>query len=146
MLSPSTVFEWANTAALAAWLLLIIIPNLSVTRWLVRSGIVSLVLAVFYAIYLFSNFDPAGFEAFNSLEGIMSLNNKPELALAGWIHYLVFDLFVGIWEVGNARKLGIPHWLIIPALIFTFMLGPVGLMLYFLTRSLYLKRWISEPV
>lgn len=146
MLSPDTVFEWANTAALLAWLLLMIAPGFVLTRWLVRSGLTCLLLALLYATYLFSNFDPSGFEAFSTLEGIMSLNSLPELALAGWVHYLVFDLFVGLWEVSNARKLGLPHWLIIPALLFTFMLGPVGLVLYFITRSVYLKRWVAESV
>ena len=141
-MNPSTVFEIANTVALLAWLLLIIAPNFAGTRWIVRSGLVCISFALVYAWFLFGNFalDIEGFEAFSTLEGIMSLNGEPALALAGWLHYLAFDLVVGIWETGDARKQGLPHWLIIPALIFTFMLGPVGLLLYFITRAIYLRK------
>ena len=50
MLSPATVFEWANTAALVAWLLLIIAPGVVLTRWMVRSGLTCLLLGLLYAI------------------------------------------------------------------------------------------------
>jgi len=147
-MSPNEVFQWANTAALVAWLLLIIIPNKKITIWLVRSGLTCLLLAVLYIIYLFGNLDTDGnmAEAFSTLEGIMSLNSNAALALAGWIHYLAFDMLVGIWEVSNARKLGLPHWVIVPALIFTFMLGPFGLLLYFVIRSIYLKKVSLEAI
>ena len=143
-MSPSTIFEIANTTALLAWLLLIIVPNFAGTKWVVRSGVVSLCFALAYAWFLLGNFslDMEGFEAFSTLEGIMALNGAPELALAGWLHYLAFDLMIGIWEVGNAQKHGLPHWLIIPALFFTFMLGPTGLLLYFITRSIYLRKLV----
>ena len=55
--------------------------------------------------------------------------------LAGWVHYLVFDLFVGSWEVSDARRLGIPHLFVVPCLILTFLLGPCGLLLYLAVRS-----------
>ena len=58
----------------------------------------------------------------------------PQAVLAGWIHYLVFDLFVGAWEVRDAKRLGISHWFILPCLFFTLMLGPIGLLLYFILR------------
>ncbi len=51
--------------------------------------------------------------------------------LAGWIHYLAFDLFVGSWEVSDARANGIHHLLVVPCLLATFMAGPIGLALYF---------------
>jgi hypothetical protein len=57
------------------------------------------------------------------------------LLLAGWIHYLAFDLFIGSWQVRDAAKQGISHWLVIPCLALTFMFGPIGLLLYFLLRG-----------
>jgi len=54
--------------------------------------------------------------------------------LAGWIHYLCFDLFIGSWQVRDAAARGISHWLVVPCLFFTFMFGPVGLLLYFVLR------------
>jgi hypothetical protein len=58
----------------------------------------------------------------------------PHIVVAGWIHYLIFDLFVGAWETRDAQRRGIPHLLVIPCLIVTLMIGPVGLLLYVLVR------------
>ncbi len=55
--------------------------------------------------------------------------------LAGWIHYLCFDLFIGSWQVRDAAANNISHWLVIPCLFLTFMFGPVGLLLYFALRT-----------
>jgi hypothetical protein len=54
--------------------------------------------------------------------------------VAGWIHYLIFDLFVGAWEARDARRRGVPHLLLVPCLLFTLMIGPVGLLLYVVVR------------
>ena len=55
---------------------------------------------------------------------------NPWLLLAGWIHYLAFDLLTGVWEVRDAARRGVPHWLVVPCLALTFMLGPAGWLLY----------------
>ena len=57
------------------------------------------------------------------------------LLLAGWVHYLAFDLFVGSWEVEDARARGVSHWLVLPCLLCTFLAGPAGLGLYLLVRA-----------
>ena len=46
------------------------------------------------------------------------------------MHYLAFDLFIGSWEVRDARRHGVPHVLVIPCLLMTFLLGPIGLLAY----------------
>ena len=61
--------------------------------------------------------------------GVMAFFTSPALATAGWVHYLVFDLFIGAWEVRNSRRRGVPHWFVIPCLIVTLMFGPAGLAL-----------------
>ncbi|MGB1139983.1 MAG: abscisic acid-deficient protein Aba4 family protein, partial [Halioglobus sp.] len=69
-----------------------------------------------------------------SLEAVMLLFQSPTAVLGGWIHYLVFDLFVGAWIVRDAKRQGISHWLVVPLLVVTLMAGPAGLMLYLLLR------------
>ena len=59
---------------------------------------------------------------------------KPSIVVAGGIHYLIFDLFVGAWETRDAQRRGISHWLVVPCLLATLMIGPVGLLLYILVR------------
>ena len=69
---------------------------------------------------------------FSSLEGIVTLFKKatPESAAAGWLHYLAFDFWVGTWIIKHSRKRKISHKIIVLPLLFTFMLGPVGVLIY----------------
>jgi hypothetical protein len=76
-----------------------------------------------------------GFGAFGSLAGIRSAFSIDGILLAGWIHYLAFDLFVGSWEVRDAQHVGLSHWLVLPCLFLTLMVGPVGLLVYFALRG-----------
>ena len=68
---------------------------------------------------------------FTSLGAVGELFADPWLLLAGWVHYLAFDLFIGAWEVRDAARARVPHWLVVPCLIATFLVGPMGLLLYF---------------
>jgi hypothetical protein len=65
------------------------------------------------------------------------LFSQPWLLLAGWIHYLAFDLFVGSWEVRDARDRGIPHLAVVPCLTLTFLFGTAGWLLYAMVRAAY---------
>lgn len=76
---------------------------------------------------------------FGSLAGVMKLFTNPWAVLAGWVHYLAFDLFVGAWEVRDAEQHGVSHLLVVPCLFFTFMLGPIGLLMYMGARTLFGK-------
>ena len=72
--------------------------------------------------------------SFFSLPGVMAFFTSPVLATAGWVHYLVFDLFIGAWEVRDSGRRGVPHWVVIPCLIVTLMFGPAGLLCYLALR------------
>ena len=96
-------------------------------------AILPLLLAVLYAGLIAANFGKSQ-GGFGSLAGVAQLFSNPWLLLAGWVHYLAFDLFIGSWEVRDARNRGIAHWMVIPCLALTFFFGPVGLLLYFLLR------------
>lgn len=71
---------------------------------------------------------------FMTLAGVQQLLASQGGATVGWIHYLAFDLFVGLWVARNADKYGFARWLQIPILLFVLMLGPLGLVLYLLLR------------
>lgn len=136
------LFSLANATALAAWLLLAFAPRWKFTRKLVHSGAVPLLLSVAYLILLALFFGKAE-GGFGTLAGVMKLFSSPNVVLAGWIHYLVFDLFVGAWEVNDAQTRGISHWLVVPCLFFTLMFGPVGFLLYHILRF-FLAREVNH--
>jgi hypothetical protein len=131
-----TIFTFCNILVLPGWALLILLPRWKWTLGLISAGLIPFVLALVYA-WLFAgrlSLMPEG-GGFGSLPALMVLFTDPALVTVGWIHYLAFDLFVGCWEVNDSRKQGINHWLVIPCLLLTFLLGPIGLALYFVLRA-----------
>ena len=145
-MTPDQVFQIANLLVLPQWLLMAVAPRWRVTRWLVRSLSIPVLLAVLYALYLFGG-GPVDFGAFGSLEGIKGLfrNGGDGVMLAGWIHYLAFDLVAGSVVLRDAQEREIPHWLIVVPLLFCFMLGPVGLLLYWIIRTVRQPGTVLAP-
>ena len=89
------------------------------------------------AVYLvlIARYMPGSSGGFGSLVEVAQLFSQPGLLLAGWVHYLAFDLFIGAWEVRDAARHRVPHLLVIPCLIMTFLLGPIGLLAYVALRT-----------
>jgi hypothetical protein len=139
MPTPALLFSIANALAMGGWLLLLVAPRWGATRRLVLSGALPLLLAAAYAVVIGAHyFGPhASTGGFSSLADVAALFQDPWALLAGWVHYLCFDLCIGTWEVRDAQRRGVPHALLIPALLLTFLLGPVGLLLYAGLRQLY---------
>jgi hypothetical protein len=135
-MTPETAFTLANALVFPQWLLMIVAPRWWVTQWLVRTLTIPMVLAVMYLAYLFTGTKPLDFMSFSTLQGVMSLLGSGDKgpALAGWVHYLAFDLVAGSWLLRDGQERGIRHWLLIPCLLFCFMLGPTGLLLYGIVR------------
>ena len=71
------------------------------------------------------------------MEDLAALLSRPEIALVAWIHFLAFDLFVGRWVFRDSRERAVPAWLASPVLLVTLLLGPLGLLLYLLLRTLF---------
>jgi hypothetical protein len=101
-------------------------------------AILPLVLAVVYVGLIAARFGGAE-GGFGSLAEVRQLFADPYLLLAGWVHYLAFDLFVGSWQARDAQRLGIPHLLLIPCLVLTFLFGPTGLLAYCVLRAVLKK-------
>jgi hypothetical protein len=132
-----SLFALANSSVLPGWLLLIVAPR---WPWTYRytSLAIPLVLGALYAWLLRNGL---GQGDFNSLAGVMQLFTQPSAAFAGWVHYLIFDLFTGAWETRDGLRLGIPRWLLLPCQLLTFLLGPLGLLLYLALRGGWKKQW-----
>ena len=131
------LFSMAGLLAVSGWLLLVILPKNTSVQLIAGVGI-PLVLSVGYLILIFFHFRGAE-GGFGSLADVATLFQKRELLLAGWIHYLAFDLFIGAWETRDAQRNGLPHLVVIPCLVMTFMLGPIGLLFYFAIRTSKLR-------
>jgi hypothetical protein len=143
-MSADAIFKLCNTIALVSWLILIFATPFWKYTNKFLTGIVITLFCIVYAWLIFTNFHPADFEKFSTLDGVVSLFGNRTVVIGGWVHYLAFDLLTGIWITKNAKQHGINHWLITPALFFTFMLGPIGLLLYLLMRFVKTKKYFAE--
>ena len=134
------LFNFANTFILLFWIPLLFIPQWKITQRMIRFPFVPFLLSFFYLFFLIQ--DGKLVEAdFSSLNGILRLFHtaSPAAVAAAWMHYLAFDYWVACWLLDNAQKSKIPHLLLILPLLCTFMLGPVGVLLYVFIRQIYLK-------
>jgi len=143
-MKPETMFTAANFLAMVGWLLLAILPRWSGTRQVVLSGILPLLLSVAYLVLVVMFFGGAE-GGFGSLPDVMKLFTNEWAVLAGWIHYLAFDMVIGAWEVRDAQERGISHLLVIPCLVLTFLLGPIGFLVYHIIRFFGSKRGEDVP-
>jgi hypothetical protein len=128
------VFSIVNLIALGGWVLLAAFPH---RRWpaeRVSGWLLPAVLAGVYVVIVASSWgrSPGGF---SSLVAVSQLFENPWLLLAGWVHYLAFDLLVGSWIVRDSRERGIKHRWVLPSLLLTFLFGPAGWLSYLGLRA-----------
>ena len=138
-----TIFTGCTYGVLPFWLLLVFAPHWRGTQWLVHSALVPLAGVGWYALGLFTDFTLEG-DALTTLAGVQAALTRPHVAVAAWIHYLIFDLFIGAWQARDAQREGIPHWAVVPCLALTLFAGPIGLALYLGIRLGRRRRWSTR--
>lgn len=133
-----TIERWfvlANALALPGWFALLLAPlHRAAMRRIARA--VGVLLAVGYLtvfVFVIGAVDPP--TPGDGIAAITRFFADPRLALLGWVHYLAFDLWVGAWEVDVAGRERVPHVLVVPALVLTFLLGPIGLLAFLAVRA-----------
>ena len=122
-----------NGSVVPFWLAMILAPRSALTRRLMRSA-TPLFLglgAAYDALLVGGSIERGEMLDFSDPDAVRAALSHPDLFLAGWTHYLAFDLFVGrwIWEDALARGRA-PR----VALLLTFLAGPAGLSLYLFQR------------
>lgn len=131
MLEP--IFSACSALALLGWTSLIFLPRQKQAHF-IAALVIPLAIAVVYLVLIAQYFGRSE-GGFGSLADVALLFSNPAVLLAGWVHYLAFDLFIGAWEVRDAQRHEIPHLFVVPCLVLTFMLGPIGLLCYAALRS-----------
>jgi hypothetical protein len=133
-MSPDSLFQTGNTLALLGWLVLLASPFAPRLADAIGSYAIPLVLSVAYTGLILAFWSGAE-GGFGSLDDVAALFSTRELLLAGWLHYLAFDLFVGAWIVRTARAAAVPFWLVAPCLAGTFLFGPAGYLAFIAIRA-----------
>jgi len=127
------LFQLANLIAIVGWVMLIGFPTWRNTPKGILNGII-MILCFFYYCLVAEWMYHGAKGGFDSLANVMLLFTSERAVLAGWIHYLAFDLFVGLWITLDAQKIGLKRSILIPVQLLIFMFGPMGLGLYILIR------------
>lgn len=143
-----SLFGIANLWALVCWIALIALPRNAILQSAVfyaGAGLLCLAYAVLMALVLGGLVDPAsvdgGSEAsFSTIEGVRGIFMSDGGVTIGWIHYLAFDLFVGIWIAKDADHKGFSRWVQAPILFLTLMAGPAGLLVWLIIREKRARR------
>ncbi|WP_432200856.1 ABA4-like family protein [Erythrobacter sp. W53] len=141
-----TLFSAANIYAAIAWVILILLPR---WEWSMRAllvggaGLLSLAYAFLIIGFWTGGIDigPGNGEEgnFSSVAGVQALFAKDGGLVLGWVHYLAFDLFVGLWIAREADERGVSRFIQAPILLATFLAGPLGLTFWLIARETFAK-------
>jgi hypothetical protein len=133
---PETIFSIADGIILICWILLVVAPRWRGTEITVHSVAIPFVLGAVYAWLLWRVWVGGGLPdlSYSTLHGLAAWYSSPIGISVMWVHYLIFDLFIGAWQVRDAVRRGISHWIVVPCVIVTMVAGPLGLLLYLAMR------------
>jgi hypothetical protein len=143
MFTSAQIFSIANLIAMLCWVALAI--SLFTPRqriWIQRiTGLfVPGLFAIVYLFCIWKGFAATPGGGFGSLTEVRALFANDAALDAGWLHYLAFDLFVGTWIVRQGTSEGIHPVLLFPCLPLTFMLGPIGFLVFLIERAVFSRR------
>lgn len=132
-MSPDLLFQIASMTVLPGWLALALAPLAPRLCDVIASVVIPLLLALAYVGLILAHWSssPGGF---GTLPEVIALLSYPPTAVAGWIHFLAFDLFIGAWITRTARAGSIHHGLVLPCLALTFLFGPAGFLAFSILR------------
>jgi len=132
------MFSLVGILSFIGWSALIFSP-FRLVPLVLTARIISLLLAIIYTCFLVALWGNETKVDFSSLAGVSHGFSDMGNLLTGWIHFLAIDLFIGAWQVERAKKIGIKHVILLPCLILTFLVGPLGMLLFMLIESIKTK-------
>ncbi len=123
------IFNCINVFAFLGWLLLFVAPSWKNTQFIINNGIL-VTLASVYFVFVARGISTFNLLDFSSFDKVKILFSNDYALITGWIHYLIFDLFVGLYIVRKSIEIGISRWIYSLILPFTFLFGPIGFLIF----------------
>ena len=138
------LYFWVNLGVLPFWLTLIFFPNSQISRIFVTSIFPIFILSGAYIFMLYKSYIGSydfvsNFNLYLGISEIRDLFSDQIFLIMFWIHFISINLFTGGWIVKDSQKLFINKFLIVLPLIITYLIGPIGLFVYWLIRIFYAK-------
>ena len=139
------IFMWLNLGVLPFWLILIIFPQSQICRVFTTSIFPIFILSLAYAYLLYLLFNEGydfirNFKLYLGLDAISNLFTYKAFIVLFWLHFLAINLFCGGWIVKDSQMFGMNKFLISIPLIVTYLIGPIGIVIYWIIRIFYAKR------
>ena len=139
-----TLYYWVNFGVLPFWLMLLFFPQSSFCKYFVTSIFPILILSGTYLFILYksylNNFDfENNFNLYFGINETSELFSNKYFLMMFWIHFVSINLFVGGWIVRDSQKFLINKILLIIPLLTTYLVGPLGILIYWLIRIFYAK-------
>ena len=139
------VYLWLNLGVLPFWLVLIIFPKSQICRVFITSIFPIFILSLAYSYLLYIVYlDAYNFlQNFNLYLGLIEISNLFEnrsFLILFWVHFLAMNLFCGGWIVKDSTMFNMNKFLVSLPLITTYLIGPIGIMIYWIIRLFYAKR------
>ena len=139
------VYLWLNLGVLPFWLVLIIFPQSQICRVFITSIFPILILSLaytylLYVIYLDDYDFLQNFKLYLGLGDISTLFEDRSFLILFWVHFLAMNLFCGGWIVKDSTMFNMNKFLVSLPLIVTYLIGPIGITLYWIIRLFYAKR------
>jgi hypothetical protein len=140
-----TIYFWLNLGVLPFWFVLIIFPQSQICRVFSTSIFPILILSLVYAYLLYIVFNNrydflTNFELYLGLNKLSNLFSDNLFLILFWTHFLTINLFCGGWIVKDSQKFGVNKILMTLPLIITYLIGPIGLSVYWFIRIFYAKK------
>jgi len=139
------LYYWVNFGVLPFWLILIFFPQSNLSRYFVTSIFPILLLSgayifMLYKSYLSSYEFLANFDLYLSISNLSNLFSNETFLMLFWIHFVSINLFTGGWIVKDSQKFGINKIILFLPLLITYLIGPLGILVYWIVRIFYAKR------
>ncbi|MBD1164982.1 DUF4281 domain-containing protein [Pelagibacterales bacterium SAG-MED13] len=138
------LYYWVNLGVLPFWLILIFFPQSHICKYFVTSIFPIFILSatyifIFYKSYLNSYDFLNNFDLYLGIENVSDLFTNKSFLMMFWIHFISINLFIGSWIVKDSQKFAMSKILLIVPLIVTYLIGPIGLFIYWLIRIFHAK-------
>ena len=138
-------YLWVNIGVLPFWILIIFFPQSHLCKYLATSIFPIFLLSAAYIFILYKaylgSFDfTNNFSLYLGLSSVSELFRDDYYLLMFWTHFVAVNLFIGGWILKDAHKLYVNRILLAFPLIVTYLIGPLGIFIYWIIRIFYAKR------
>ena len=139
------MYYWVNLGVLPFWFMLIFFPKSHLCKFLVSSIFPIIILSIAYLLMIYKAYSESydfigNFDLYLGLIYVSELFSSDYYLIFFWIHFIAINLFIGGWIVKDSQKFSINKVLLALPLIITYLIGPIGLFLYWIIRIFYAKR------